>query len=354
MSVVNGGRPLRWWVDIANAPHATLFRPIVERLREAGDDVLLTSWDRGQTRALAEEFWPGIVAVGARGFRTPRLAKATAIWDRASALVAVVKPERPDVALGHNSYSQLVAARRLRIPSITMMDYEHQPANHLAFRLASAVVLPEAVPAGVVRRYGATPRKVLRYQGLKEELTLSRFVPAPGFRRSLSLGEDDVVAVVRPAAEGALYHRHRNTLVDAVVTHLVQAGALVLLSPRGTDQADHFGGIDGVRVIAAPVSGADLLYHADLVIGAGGTMTREAAVLGTPVWSMFAGRPAAVDAMLVRQGRLRTLKSPGDLAGVSVVRFRRQQEDWVAPATALDRLDRFEELLRRRATALQR
>jgi hypothetical protein len=335
---------------VANAPHATLFRPLVERLREAGDDVLLTSWDRGQTRALAEEFWPGIVAVGSSGFRTPRLAKATAIWDRASALSAVMKADRPDIALGHNSYSQLVAARRLRIPSITMMDYEHQPANHLAFRLASLVLLPEAIPAGVVRRYGATSRKVFRYEGLKEELALSRYVPDPSFRRSLSLAEDDVVAVVRPAAEGALYHRHRNTLCDDVVAYLVRSGVLVLLSPRGSKQADHFRGIDGVRVIADPVSGPDLLYHADLVVGAGGTMTREAAVLGTPVWSMFEGYPAAVDAMLVRQGRLRMLTSSEDLAGITVGR-RRQPADWLPPTAALDRA---EELLRRGATALQR
>jgi uncharacterized protein len=351
MPAASGGRPLRWWIDIANAPHATLFRPVVERLREAGDDVLLTSWDRGQTRALAEEFWPGVLTVGSSGFRRPRLAKATAIWDRASALSSVVRTERPDVALGHNSYSQLVAARRLRIPSITMMDYEHQPANHLAFRLASVVVLPEAIPAEVARRRGATERKVLRYEGLKEELTLSSFVPAPDFRRSLSLSEEDIVAVVRPAAEGALYHRHRNTLCDLVVAHLLKAGARVLLSPRGSQQADQFRGIDRVRVIADPVSGPDLLYHADLVVGAGGTMTREAALLGTPVWSMFTGRPAAVDAMLVRQGRLRVLATPGDVADVSVARRRRQPGDWVAPAAALDRVvDR----LRRSADALRR
>jgi predicted glycosyltransferase len=43
-------------------------------------------------------------------------------------------------------------------------------------------------------------------------------------------------------------------------------------------------------------------------------MNREAAVLGTPVWSLFEGRPGAVDEQLVRDGRLRPLEDPDQVA----------------------------------------
>ena len=42
-------------------------------------------------------------------------------------------------------------------------------------------------------------------------------------------------------------------------------------------------------------------------------MNREAAVLGTPVWSVFEGRRGAVDELLAREGRLRFLVDPEEV-----------------------------------------
>jgi predicted glycosyltransferase len=42
-------------------------------------------------------------------------------------------------------------------------------------------------------------------------------------------------------------------------------------------------------------------------------MNREAAVLGTPVWSIFEGRLGAVDERLVAEGRLRLLRDPSEI-----------------------------------------
>ena len=41
---------------------------------------------------------------------------------------------------------------------------------------------------------------------------------------------------------------------------------------------------------------------ADLVVSAGGTMNREAVVLGTPVYTTFAGRLGGVDERLIAEG----------------------------------------------------
>jgi uncharacterized protein len=63
-----------------------------------------------------------------------------------------------------------------------------------------------------------------------------------------------------------------------------------------------------------PVDGPSLVAAADLVVSAGGTMNREAAALGTPAYTPFAGRLGAVDRSLIADGRLRRLESPDDLA----------------------------------------
>ena len=52
-------------------------------------------------------------------------------------------------------------------------------------------------------------------------------------------------------------------------------------------------------------------------------MNREAAVLGTPVWSIFEGRLGAVDELLLREGRLRRL---GDAAEIEVA--KKPEEGW--------------------------
>jgi predicted glycosyltransferase len=49
-------------------------------------------------------------------------------------------------------------------------------------------------------------------------------------------------------------------------------------------------------------------------VSAGGTMNREAAVLGTPVWSMFEGPLGGVDERLVSEGRLRLLRDADEIA----------------------------------------
>jgi hypothetical protein len=61
------------------------------------------------------------------------------------------------------------------------------------------------------------------------------------------------------------------------------------------------------------VDARSLIALGDMVVSAGGTMNREAAVLGTPVWSIFDGRMGGVDELLIREGRLRTLVSPDEL-----------------------------------------
>jgi uncharacterized protein len=59
--------------------------------------------------------------------------------------------------------------------------------------------------------------------------------------------------------------------------------------------------------------GRSLVALADALVSAGGTMNREAAVLGTPVWSIFEGPLGGVDEMLVREGRLKILHDPEQL-----------------------------------------
>jgi predicted glycosyltransferase len=61
------------------------------------------------------------------------------------------------------------------------------------------------------------------------------------------------------------------------------------------------------------VDGLDLIWFSDVVVSGGGTMNREAAALGVPVYSIFRGKTGAVDEYLAKSGRLILLQSADDV-----------------------------------------
>src|SRR5207237_4702701 len=128
----------------------------------------------------------------------------------------------------------------LGIKSVTLMDYEHQPANHFAFRTASRVIVPGAFPNASLTKYGASTRKVKRYHGTKEDVYLADFVPDSAFAetlRKLNIASDDVLVVARPPAREALYHRFENELFDYLIAHLNSfERTKIILIPRSDAQ----------------------------------------------------------------------------------------------------------------------
>jgi predicted glycosyltransferase len=302
---------MRIWVDLANSPHVALFGEIVEDLRRRGHDVFLTARDHAQTVGLALQRWPDVVVIGG-GSPEAFGSKAVAVGCRARDLARLVRHERPDVALSHGSYGQAIAAARLRVPLVTMMDYEHQPANHLSFRLARRVIVPMVFPSTALRRFGAREAKVLRYNGFKEQLYLGNFREDVNVLHDLKLDREKIIVVMRPAPEGALYHRMANERFDQLLeTARTRSDIEAVVLPRGAGDASRYGGRSGVIVPARPIDALSLLAAADLTVGAAGTMTRESALLGTPTYTVFIGQLAAVDAELMRLGLLRDLRTEG-------------------------------------------
>jgi predicted glycosyltransferase len=298
------------WIDLANSPHVAMFEPIVTRLADDGHEVLLTARDHAQTLELALDAF-GEDAVNEIGRRSPpgRVAKGVSIGRRAQQLRSYAHDARPDLALSHGSYAQILAARSARIPVVTMMDYEFQPANHLSFRLAQTIVVPEVFPSAELRRQGGRERKVIRYAGFKEELYLGRFEPDQTVLAVLGLDPVKVIVVLRPPPEGALYHRSGNDAFEDVFEEAALRDDLeVVVLPRSSEQAEKYRGRRGVHIPERAVPGRDLLACADVMIGAGGTMNREAALLGTPTYTMFAGKLAAVDAELISMGLMHDLR----------------------------------------------
>jgi predicted glycosyltransferase len=294
------------WLDMANSPHPVLFGPLSETLRERGHELWVTSRPHAQTLALSRDRWPDVEVVG---YPSPasRIGKTRAIGTRAARLARRAQAERPHVAVSLNSYAQIVAARLARIRSVTIMDYEFQPANHLAFRLADRIVVPHVFPDSALARFGARRERVSRFHGFKEEFYLDHHLGLPvwpGVRQP-----DTTYVVFRPPPVGALYHRGGNGRFDALLADAARRDAVrALVLPRWDTQRALYASWPGLDVADGPLDGIASLRSSDVFIGAGGTMSREAALLGINAYTMFAGALPAVDAALVAQGRLEDLR----------------------------------------------
>jgi predicted glycosyltransferase len=220
-----------------------------------------------------------------------------------------------ELALAHGSYDLAMAARSLGIPEANMHDYEYAVTQHrIACRLATRVIFPDSVPAERLRRFGVGPGKLFQYPGLKEEYYLADFEPDPGALERLGVDPRRVVVIVRPPPDVSLYHRTSNPLFPQVLSRLgTDPGVHAVVLPRTDAQRSHVRSLELPSVIVAEraIEAQSLVALADLVVSAGGTMNREAAALGTPVYTTFKGRLGGVDEALIRSGRLRPLTDPG-------------------------------------------
>ncbi|HSS22735.1 MAG TPA: DUF354 domain-containing protein [Pyrinomonadaceae bacterium] len=309
---------MRIWIDLANSPHVPFFRSLASEFSRRNHELIFSARDFAETVPLATAagFAPQIIGGHGGGKLS---GKAGNLVQRGMSLARWARGQGLDLAVSHNSYSQILAGRALSLKTVTLMDYEYQPANHLAFRLASRVIVPRSFPDAALARFGASPEKVRRYDGIKEDVYLADFQKDAEFASQLaSLGVEpgDVLVTVRPPANEALYHRFENELFSELIDRLAkESGVKVILLPRSDAQREFFSRLANANFILprSPLDGSNLIANSDLVISAGGTMNREAAALGVPAVSIYAGEWAAIDEQLLREKSLRRISTADDI-----------------------------------------
>jgi predicted glycosyltransferase len=296
---------VRIWIDLTNSPHVLVMRPVVHALEAEGHEVEVTARDFAQTLELCDRLGVRHTAVG-RHRGEHRVSKALGLFSRSAALVRWARGRGLDAALGHGSNDITVAAKLLGIPSATGFDYEWATIQHsLNCRLVRNIVVPDAIPPERLYRYGARG-KIRAYPGLKEEYYLADFEPKNAVLAELGLDPAQPIAVIRTPPDVSLYHRFENPLFKQVLERLREQAQTVVL-PRTSEQREEVAAAGGFIVPERVVDAQSLVWHADLVVSAGGTMNREAVALGTPVFTTFEGRLGAVDEQLLDEGRLRKL-----------------------------------------------
>lgn len=312
------------WIDLENSPHIPFFRPIIKELEGRGCQVVLTARDCFQVCDLADMAGLKYQKIG-HHYGKHRIAKLLGLGVRVLQMTPFILRERPAISVSHGSRSSLVLSALMGIPSINIADYEY--ADHrLTAWIGSVrkkwIMTPEVIPPDIFVKHGIPNDHVLHYPGIKEDVYTPFFRPDPLLKDTLGLLPSDIVVTIRPPATEAHYHNPESEKLLMTVFQLLSAHPEVktVLLPRTHKQEaelrqarpDLFAA-GRIVVPKHAVDGLDLIWYSDLVISGGGTMNREAAALGIPVYSLFRGTMGAVDKHLAETGRLVLLESDQDV-----------------------------------------
>jgi predicted glycosyltransferase len=288
---------MKIWIDLTNSPHVNFFAAMIEQWRRE-HEVLLTCRPLANTIDLLKQKGLAYHVVGSH-YGASRLKKGLGFGVRVLQLCSFLRHRRIDVAISHSSFYSPVVARLLGIRSIYLNDNEHAAGNRISFLCASTIVVPEFLSPGDVRRQWGNPRKVIFYPGVKEAIYLARLE-----RDCHAASQSGVPEIfIRPEPWTAQYYRGAVNFMDDLITGL-QDKYRITLMPRGEQQAEHYRQtrFQGIAVPREPLTLDELSVRCSLFIGAGGTMTREAAVLGIPTISVYQGQLLAVDRYLIGRG----------------------------------------------------
>ena len=309
------------WFDFENTPHVLFLEPILRELERTGWTAVCTAKPQSQTLELAERRGVPVEVVGGGNLKG-RLRKIVFGLGRAAQLAAwAIRKGRPRLLIS-SSRSACVAAHWLGIPAIGLLDYEHSE-----FRPFALACRPLMLPDLLCRaQLPDSIRQVAHFfEGLKENLYIDgQMLDRDVARASMGVHTDSYVVVARPPAHNAHYASRvdESTELWLRIVRDMEVGqdSRIFLLPRDRGQFDWlyalFGGRPRIHLYPTVLDGPSIVAGADLVVSGGGTMNREAAVLGVPAWSVFTGPTPYIDECLSQEGRLRWIRTPEEYESV--------------------------------------
>ncbi|MCS7114516.1 MAG: DUF354 domain-containing protein [Candidatus Bathyarchaeota archaeon] len=290
---------MRVWYDACTGKHVRYGAAIAKRLREKGHEVILTTRRHPDTVNLAALLGENFVAVGRYDPRSP-MTRLKESLKRQLRFCKMFEKAVPDVAISHRSVELCRVAFGLGIPNISTHDTVHAEAvNRLTMPLINFLVVSKALPESSVDCYGI--RKIFWFDGVDEVAWIK------GFKPEVKHDYAKPLIVVRQLEERAAYAKGKSDWTKALAKKLTSMGNVLFL-PRYQKRP-----IKGLTVPEEFVDSASLVSQADLVISAGGTIAREAALQGVPSIVVESFEKLYVNDYLAAKGfPIFTVKNPSD------------------------------------------
>lgn len=288
---------MKIWFDISNSPHVLMFHHLIEDLENEGHEIIITSRPLANTVALLDQRKLKHTIVGehyGKNFYKKVFGYPIRVWQ----LYKHLKKNKPDLAVAQSSFHSPVAAWLLGIPSIYTNDNEHALGNLPAFYLATQILIPENLPIEKIAKKGVSKNKIEQYPGVKEGIYLWH----KQHQQSTEKSESPAKIFVRPEPLTAQYYTAKQNFLDDTLCQLQDTYDITILARDKTQleyyKQEKFGKIN---VPEKPMDFEYIRANCTLFIGAGGSMTRELAILGVPTISVYQDDLLEVDKYLISE-----------------------------------------------------
>ncbi len=301
----------RIWVDILTPKQARFFQPLISRLEARGDRVWVTTRRYSQATEMINFLGIKAEVYGAHG--GGELAeKLRTDTERIVELLNPVAKFAPDLAISFVSPTATRIMFGLGLPMINISDSPHAKAvSKLTIPLSSHLLSPVMIAKKTWVQYGITEDQITQYKAFDQVAWLKSFSPDASVLTQLGLTMADPIITIRVEEAFAAYLRDRadpqRSMVIPVVTALISRfpDAQIVVLPRYQVQVDHLKKClpSEVRIPESVIDATSLISYSTLFIGAGGTMTIEAVLLGVPAISFFVGK-LDVESWLTKKGML--------------------------------------------------
>ncbi|MCE1189599.1 MAG: DUF354 domain-containing protein [Ignavibacteria bacterium] len=270
------------WFDFCNPPHVNLFEPLVKFFNSQGYKIKATAREFVETTALLELKNIPFKLIGSHGGKS-HLMK---LWKLASRDIQLfVRMNGFDISIS-SSYEAPHISWVKGKKSIVFEDNDISP-NWLYAPFVSNVFTPSCVDPSLLTSVGVQKEKIIPYNGFKEDIYVADYQPDPRFLDQIPFSE---FVTVRPENIHASYvPKNRTSIIPELIERLTSKGFNVLYLPRYAVDRAYCKESDKVFIPKHALSGLDVCYYSMAVLTGAGTFAREAACMGKPAVSFFAG-----------------------------------------------------------------
>ena len=282
---------MKIWFDLSNSPHIPLFSAMIKDLMKE-HEVIITCRPLANTIDLLDLHGLTYTVVGKHyggKFSAKLFGYPVRVWQ----LFKFLRKQKIDMAISQSTFHSPITAWLMHVPVIYMNDNEHAMGNIPSFVFASKILIPEFLDPKKVQKQWARKSKIIQYPGVKEGIYLwnAEITHVPASEKKI---------FIRPEPWIAQYYKGALNFMDDMILFLKDRAQVVLL-PRGNEQAKHYEQekFSGVVVQSKALSLEEIAGKCRLFIGAGGTMTREMAVIGIPTISVYQDELLDVDTYLL-------------------------------------------------------
>jgi predicted glycosyltransferase len=295
-------------IDILTPKQFMFFPKIADRLEKRGHTIRLVSRRYREVSQLVERKGLKVDLIGEHGGKDLRDKLLTGT-KRIQGLAPIFNEMDPDVALSFSSPQLARASFGLGVPHIGVNDSPHAVAvAKLTLPLSHKLLTPKMIPKKAWTGYGISEDRIVQYNALDPWVWLRDFEPDASVLDELDLSRDAPIITIRVPEMQAAYLLGNSTGLSVMTEFMRDLKRLrdelqVVVVPRYREQVDSLlrSVEGGIKVCEEIVDGPSLLHYSDVFIGAGGTMSAEAALLGIPTYSSYPGEPYLVERYLVER-----------------------------------------------------